>query len=53
MGRYCEEPTLAELLSDPTTLAMMNADGVDPRALAASLAEIAGGLSQPSFRSND
>jgi len=51
MDRYCEEPTLAELLSDPTTLAMMNADGVDPRALATSLAEIAGGLSPPSIRS--
>ena len=47
MDRYSEEPTLAELLSDPTTLAMMDADGVDPRALATSLAEIAGGLAPP------
>jgi adenylate cyclase len=53
MDRYCEEPTLAELLSDPTTLAMMDADGVDPRALATSLTEIAGRLSPPSRRSID
>ena len=53
MDRYCEEPTLAELLSDPTTLAMMNADGVDPCTLATSLAEIAGRLSPPSRRSID
>ena len=26
MDRYCDEPTLAEALSDPVTLAVMNAD---------------------------
>jgi hypothetical protein len=30
MGTYFPEPTLAELLSDPVTRAVMQADGVDP-----------------------
>ena len=30
MGTYFPEPTLAELLSDPVTRAMMQADGVNP-----------------------
>ena len=41
MDRYCEEPTLVELLSDPATLAMMDADGVDRHDLAATLSHIA------------
>jgi hypothetical protein len=30
MGTYFTEPTLAELLSDPVTRAVMQADGVNP-----------------------
>jgi hypothetical protein len=30
MGSYFPEPTLAELLSDPVTRAVMQADGVNP-----------------------
>jgi hypothetical protein len=30
MGTYFPEPTLAELLSDPVTRAVMQADGVNP-----------------------
>jgi adenylate cyclase len=37
MVRYCEEPTLAEILADPGTLALMAADGIRPRDLAATL----------------
>jgi hypothetical protein len=29
-GTYLSEPTLAELLSDPVTRAVMQADGVNP-----------------------
>jgi hypothetical protein len=29
MDRYHREPTLAEVLSDPVTLAVMDADGVE------------------------
>jgi hypothetical protein len=36
MDQYDREPTLAEVLSDPVTLAVMDADGVDPRDLSAS-----------------
>jgi hypothetical protein len=41
------EPTLADVLSDPVTLAVMDADGVDPRDLAATLSKIAGKLIGP------
>jgi hypothetical protein len=40
MDRYCEEPTLAEILADPGTLALMAADGIWPRVLAATLSMI-------------
>jgi hypothetical protein len=35
------EPTLAEILSDPITLAVMQADAVDPAQLAAVLRKVA------------
>jgi hypothetical protein len=41
------EPTLADMLSDPVTLAVMDADGVDPRDLAATLSKMAGKLMRP------
>jgi adenylate cyclase len=41
MDRYHDEPALADLLSDPVTLAVMNADGVDPGDLAATLTRMA------------
>jgi hypothetical protein len=50
MDRYNDEPTLADVLSDPVTLAVMDADGVDPRDLAATLTQIVGKLT-PSFGS--
>jgi adenylate cyclase len=37
MDRHDGEPTLADVLSDPVTLAVMNADDVDPDDLAATL----------------
>jgi adenylate cyclase len=52
MDRYCDEPTLADMLSDPVTLAMMDADGVDPRDLAATLSQMAGKLT-PAVDSTD
>jgi hypothetical protein len=36
-----EEPTLSELLSDSLVKAVMEADGVDPRALEAELRSVA------------
>lgn len=44
MDRYHREPTLAEVLSDPVTLAVMDADGVDRHDLAATLSEMVGKL---------
>jgi hypothetical protein len=41
MDRHHDEPALADLLSDPVTLAVMNADGVDPGDLTATLTGIA------------
>ena len=41
MDRYCDEPTLADMLSDSVTLAVMDADGVDPGDLAATLTQTA------------
>jgi len=35
------DPTLAELLNDPLTRAVMRADGVNPRDLEASLRDLA------------
>jgi hypothetical protein len=40
--RYCDEPTLAEVLSDPLTLAVMAADHIDRHDLTATLTRIAG-----------
>jgi hypothetical protein len=37
--RHCE-PTLEDILSDPIIKAVMSADGVDPRELAAMLREV-------------
>jgi hypothetical protein len=47
MDRYHREPTLAELLSDPATLAVMDADGVDRYDLAATLSQMAAKLMRP------
>jgi adenylate cyclase len=44
MDRYHREPTLAEVLSDPVTLAVMDADGVDRHDLAATLSKMVGEL---------
>jgi adenylate cyclase len=41
MDRHDGEPTLADVLSDPVTLAVMNADDVDPDDLAATLTGMA------------
>jgi succinate dehydrogenase/fumarate reductase cytochrome b subunit len=46
MDQYYDEPTLADLLSDPLTFAVMNADGVDPHDLAATLSQMAGKLTR-------
>ena len=37
MDRYCNEPALADLRSDPVALAVMDGDGVNPRDVAATL----------------
>ena len=47
MDRYHREPTLAEVLSDPVTLAVMDADGVDRYDLAATLSQMAAKLMRP------
>jgi hypothetical protein len=47
MDQDHDEPTLADMLSDPVTLAVMHADGVDPRGLAATLSKMAGKLMHP------
>ena len=52
MDRYYDEPTLADMLSDPMTLAVMDADGVDPGDLAATLTQMVGKL-EPSAGSID
>ena len=41
MIHFHDDPTLAELLSDPITQAVMTADRVDPRELKPMLASIA------------
>jgi adenylate cyclase len=41
MEPYCDEPALSDLLSGPVTLAVMHADGVDPREVAANLTAMA------------
>jgi adenylate cyclase len=47
MDRYHREPTLTEVLSDPVTLAVMDADGVDRHDLAATLSQMAANLMRP------
>jgi hypothetical protein len=42
MDRYCNEPALADVRSDPVTLAVMDGDGVNPRDVAATLVQTAG-----------
>jgi succinate dehydrogenase/fumarate reductase cytochrome b subunit len=42
MDRYCNEPALADVRSDPVTLAVMHGDGVNPRDVAATLIRTAG-----------
>jgi adenylate cyclase len=44
MDQYHREPTLADVLSDPVTLAVMDADRIDPRDVAAMLSKMAGTL---------
>jgi len=51
MDRYYDEPTLADMLSDPMTLVEMDADGVDPGG-AATLTQMVGKL-EPSAGSID
>jgi hypothetical protein len=41
MSCNCREPTLEEILSDPTVRAVMAADAVDPRELEAMLEAVA------------
>ena len=41
MTTYCREPTLVELLSDPLTRAVMQADHVNPQALENLLRDLA------------
>ena len=41
MSCNCREPTLEEILSDPTVRAMMAADAVDPHELEAMLEALA------------
>jgi len=41
MTSYFRDPTLAELLSDPLTRAVMRADGVNPRELEDFLRDVA------------
>ena len=41
MTSYFRDPTLAELLSDPLTRAVMRADGVNPQELEASFRDLA------------
>ena len=47
MDQVHTEPTLADVLSDPVTLAVMDADRVNARDLAAMLSKIAGKLTRP------
>ena len=53
MDRYYDEPTLADMLSDPMTLAVMDADSVDPGDLAATLTQMGVGKLEPSAGSID
>jgi carbamoylphosphate synthase small subunit len=47
MIRFQREPTLKEMLSDSIIQAVMEADGVDPRELAAMLRQKGGNSSRP------
>lgn len=40
MHWYLREPTLEDMLSDPIVVALMDADGVDPRELEAMLRDV-------------
>jgi hypothetical protein len=51
MNRCGCDPSLSEALADPTVRAVMAADGVDPRQLAAELRVVAARLN-PSDRSH-
>ena len=46
MNQSCDELTLADMLSDPVTLAIMDADGIDPTHLNATLAQMAAKFSR-------
>ena len=46
MNCHGRDPSLSEALSDPVVRAVMAADGVDPRKLAAELREIAAQLNR-------
>jgi len=46
MDQVHSEPTLADVLSDPVTLAVMDADRVNARDLAAMLSKMAGKLTR-------
>jgi hypothetical protein len=46
--RWCRrEPTIAEMLSDPIVMAVMEADGVDPMAFEAQLKSMAQNAAPP------
>jgi hypothetical protein len=46
--RWCaHEPTISELLTDPIVRALMDADGVDPGELEATLRNVAATRAQP------
>jgi len=47
MTSYFRDPTLAELLSDPLTRAVMRADGVNPQELEASFRDLAARRADP------
>jgi hypothetical protein len=44
MRQSCAEPTIHDLLSDPLTQTVMQADGVDPRTLRRMLESVALGI---------
>ena len=48
-----DDPTIDDLLGDPMTQAVMQADGVDPAELEALLRALAARLAGPADRSND
>ena len=48
MDRYHDDPTLADLMSDPLTLAVMNADGIDSGDLTAALTRMSANFTSAS-----